>query len=167
MEPVLVAALKSARGDECPKCGASYDATELKNPRSKLTNASLVLKTDAIIGFCGWINLKSGLKVGLGLKTGSPMSSISSMTTSTICIHVPLRAICLGEFQCRFLKQLERCYMFGLMLPLAIFRLQKSGRSRLGSQIVGKIIGSIQIQTMFSSSAKTIFPSTPLFFRQW
>lgn len=33
-----------ARGDECPNCGASYDATELKNPRSKLTQAPLVLK---------------------------------------------------------------------------------------------------------------------------
>lgn len=30
-----------ARGDECPKCGASYDATDLKNPRSKLTGAPL------------------------------------------------------------------------------------------------------------------------------
>ena len=36
---------ENARGDECPRCGASYDATELKNPRSKLTNAPLVLKT--------------------------------------------------------------------------------------------------------------------------
>ncbi len=35
---------ENARGDECPKCGASYDATDLKNPRSKLTNAPLVLK---------------------------------------------------------------------------------------------------------------------------
>ncbi|MDN3509140.1 MAG: methionine--tRNA ligase [Candidatus Neptunochlamydia sp.] len=33
-----------ARGDECPKCGASYEATDLKNPRSKLTGASLNLK---------------------------------------------------------------------------------------------------------------------------
>lgn len=33
-----------ARGDECPKCGASYEATDLKNPRSKLSNASLILK---------------------------------------------------------------------------------------------------------------------------
>lgn len=35
---------ENARGDECPKCGASYDATDLKNPRSKLTNAPLVLR---------------------------------------------------------------------------------------------------------------------------
>ncbi len=33
-----------ARGDECQRCGASYEATDLKNPRSKLTNAPLVLK---------------------------------------------------------------------------------------------------------------------------
>jgi methionyl-tRNA synthetase len=30
-----------ARGDECPKCGASYEATDLKNPRSKLTGSPL------------------------------------------------------------------------------------------------------------------------------
>lgn len=33
-----------ARGDECPECGASYDATDLKEPRSKLTGAQLVHK---------------------------------------------------------------------------------------------------------------------------
>lgn len=35
---------EEARGDECPKCGASYEATDLKNPRSKVTNAPLILK---------------------------------------------------------------------------------------------------------------------------
>ncbi len=35
---------EKARGDECTKCGASYEATELKNPRSKISGASLVLK---------------------------------------------------------------------------------------------------------------------------
>lgn len=35
---------ENARGDECPKCGASYEATDLKNPRSKLTNSPLVHK---------------------------------------------------------------------------------------------------------------------------
>lgn len=34
----------NARGDECPECGASYEATDLKNPRSKLTNAPLTRK---------------------------------------------------------------------------------------------------------------------------
>lgn len=33
-----------ARGDECPECGASFEATDLKNPRSKLTDAPLTLK---------------------------------------------------------------------------------------------------------------------------
>ena len=33
-----------ARGDECQKCGASYEATDLKNPRSKLSGAPLVHK---------------------------------------------------------------------------------------------------------------------------
>lgn len=34
----------NARGDECPSCGASYDATDLKNPKSKVTGAPLTLK---------------------------------------------------------------------------------------------------------------------------
>ena len=33
-----------ARGDECQKCGSSYEATDLKNPRSKVSNAPLILK---------------------------------------------------------------------------------------------------------------------------
>ncbi|MBS3904458.1 MAG: methionine--tRNA ligase [Simkania sp.] len=33
-----------ARGDECQKCGASYEATDLKDPRSKITGAPLVRK---------------------------------------------------------------------------------------------------------------------------
>lgn len=33
---------EEARGDECQKCGASYDAVDLKNPRSKITNAPLI-----------------------------------------------------------------------------------------------------------------------------
>lgn len=35
---------EEARGDECQKCGASYEATDLKNSRSKLTNAPLIRK---------------------------------------------------------------------------------------------------------------------------
>jgi len=33
-----------ARGDECQKCAASYEATDLKNPRSKLTGTPLTLR---------------------------------------------------------------------------------------------------------------------------
>ncbi len=33
-----------ARGDECPSCGASYEPTQLKNPKSKLTGSPLILK---------------------------------------------------------------------------------------------------------------------------
>ncbi len=35
---------EKARGDECQSCGASYEATELKNPRSKISGAPLVLR---------------------------------------------------------------------------------------------------------------------------
>lgn len=33
-----------ARGDECPRCAASYEAKDLKQPRSKLSGAELILK---------------------------------------------------------------------------------------------------------------------------
>ncbi len=33
-----------ARGDECTSCGASFEAIDLKNPRSKLTGSPLILK---------------------------------------------------------------------------------------------------------------------------
>jgi len=35
---------EGARGDECPHCGASFEATDLINPRSKLTGSPLTLK---------------------------------------------------------------------------------------------------------------------------
>lgn len=35
---------EEARGDECQRCAASYEAIDLKNPRSKLTGSSLSLK---------------------------------------------------------------------------------------------------------------------------
>lgn len=35
---------EEARGDECQRCGASYEATELKKPRSKISGASLIKK---------------------------------------------------------------------------------------------------------------------------
>lgn len=35
---------QEARGDECPKCGGNFEATDLKNPNSKLTGAPLTLK---------------------------------------------------------------------------------------------------------------------------
>jgi len=35
---------EEARGDECQKCGASYEATDLKNPRSKLSGSPLIHK---------------------------------------------------------------------------------------------------------------------------
>ena len=35
---------EEARGDECTHCGASYEATDLKNPRSKVTGSPLSLR---------------------------------------------------------------------------------------------------------------------------
>ena len=38
---------EEARGDECQKCASSYEAIDLKNPRSKLTGSPLVLRPSA------------------------------------------------------------------------------------------------------------------------
>lgn len=35
---------EEARGDECQRCGASYEATELKNPRSKISQSALTIR---------------------------------------------------------------------------------------------------------------------------
>ncbi len=35
---------EEARGDECQKCASSYEAIDLKQPRSKLTNSPLILR---------------------------------------------------------------------------------------------------------------------------
>lgn len=62
---------ENARGDECPRCGASYEATQLKNPRSKLTNAPLVHRATK-----HWFLLldkfKDRLKVWLETKNWKP-----------------------------------------------------------------------------------------------
>lgn len=34
----------NARGDECPKCGASFEASELLEPKSKMTQSPMILK---------------------------------------------------------------------------------------------------------------------------
>lgn len=43
---------KEARGDECSSCGASYEATDLINPVSKLTKSPLTLKETKNWFFC-------------------------------------------------------------------------------------------------------------------
>lgn len=42
---------ESARGDECPRCAASYEATDLGRPTSKLTGAPLQLKPSTHLYF--------------------------------------------------------------------------------------------------------------------
>jgi methionyl-tRNA synthetase len=60
-----------ARGDECQKCGASYEATDLKNPRSKLSGASLVKKPTKH-WFLRFDLFKDQLKAWLLSKTWKP-----------------------------------------------------------------------------------------------
>jgi len=35
---------EEARGDECPSCGGNFEATDLKNPKSKMSGSALALK---------------------------------------------------------------------------------------------------------------------------
>lgn len=62
---------EKARGDECPKCGASFEATELKKPVSKLTGAPLVLK-ETEHSFFLLDKLKSELKEWIKTKDWKP-----------------------------------------------------------------------------------------------
>ena len=59
---------ENARGDECGQCGAAYEAIDLVNPRSKLTNATLIkrpskhwyLRLDKLRErLIGWIETKN------------------------------------------------------------------------------------------------------------
>ena len=47
-----------ARGDECQRCASSYEAIDLKNPRSKISNTPLVLRPVRIY-ICASICLKT------------------------------------------------------------------------------------------------------------
>lgn len=60
-----------ARGDECQKCGASYEATDLIHPRSKLTGAPLVLKNTRHF-FLRFDQFKSQLETFLASKPWKP-----------------------------------------------------------------------------------------------
>ena len=62
---------EEARGDECGRCGASYEATDLKHPRSKMSGASLSLKkTRHYFLLCG--KFKDQLKTFLEARTWKP-----------------------------------------------------------------------------------------------
>lgn len=60
-----------ARGDECPSCGASFDAIDLKNPRSKLTGMPLT-KRETKHWFLLLEKFKAKLLQWLGEKNWKP-----------------------------------------------------------------------------------------------
>lgn len=62
---------EGARGDECQKCGASYEATDLKHPRSKLTGAPLTLKATKHWFLC-FDRFKDQLKTWMEAKAWKP-----------------------------------------------------------------------------------------------
>lgn len=62
---------EQARGDECPKCGASYEATDLIQPKSKLSQAPLVLKKTEH-SFILLDKLKEPLKAWISQKNWKP-----------------------------------------------------------------------------------------------
>ena len=130
---------ENARGDECPRCGASYDATELKNPRSKLTNAPLTLKPTK-----HWFLLldifKERLQSWIETKNWKP--NVINFIKDYI-EHLHARAItrdCLGEFPFPCLMLKEKFFMSGSMHLSAIFQRQKSGRKRSISRTMEGIL---------------------------
>lgn len=62
---------EEARGDECPKCAASYETASLKKPRSKLTGAQLILKETEHY-FFALDKLKKQLKEWISKKNWKP-----------------------------------------------------------------------------------------------
>jgi methionyl-tRNA synthetase len=62
---------ENARGDECTRCGSNYEATDLKNPRSKLTSAPLTLK-ETKHWFLLFDRFKESLTNWLGQKEWKP-----------------------------------------------------------------------------------------------
>jgi methionyl-tRNA synthetase len=62
---------ENARGDECPKCAKTFEATELKAPRSKQTNSPLVLK-ETIHWFLRFDLLKDKIKAFINTKSWKP-----------------------------------------------------------------------------------------------
>jgi len=62
---------EEARGDECQKCGASYEATDLKSPRSKMTGAPLIRK-ETTHWFLKFDMFKDKLKKWLDTKDWKP-----------------------------------------------------------------------------------------------
>lgn len=62
---------EEARGDECQSCGASYEATDLLHPRSKLTGAPLILKATKH-WFLRFDHFKDELKAWIEKKNWKP-----------------------------------------------------------------------------------------------
>lgn len=62
---------EKARGDECPSCASSFEATDLKNPKSKLSGASLELK-ETTHWFLRFDKLKNQLQPWLDAKPWKP-----------------------------------------------------------------------------------------------
>lgn len=62
---------EEARGDECPKCGASFEATDLISPRSKLTGSPLIRKPTKN-WFMRFDKFKDQLKTWLKTKDWKP-----------------------------------------------------------------------------------------------
>jgi methionyl-tRNA synthetase len=57
-----------ARGDECQQCAASYEAIDLKSPRSKMTGSPLILKPSTHL-YLLFDRFKDRLKEWIGQKT--------------------------------------------------------------------------------------------------
>ena len=73
---------EEARGDECQRCASSYEATDLKNPRSKLTGSPLVLQAEQP-PLSPLRSLQRAARRWISRRTGKRTSSISRCATST------------------------------------------------------------------------------------
>lgn len=131
-----------ARGDECPSCGASYEATDLKEPRSKLTGSPLIKKRTK-----HWFLLleKSQKELTDWLATKNWKSNVVNFVKGYID-ELHARAITRDSewgFRslCRVRK--EKCFMCGSMRRSVTFLQPWSGQKSRVIPTNGRITGAI------------------------
>ena len=118
-----------ARGDECQKCGASYEATDLINPHSKLTGSALIGKPTKH-WFMRFDLFKERLNEWISKKSWKPnvinFAKSIHRRTQTARDHSRHGV---GDSCSTFRCQKEKSSMCGSMLPSAISLPLKNGQN--------------------------------------
>ena len=154
---------ENARGDECPSCGAAYEATDLKKPRSKLTGSALVLKPTKHF-FLLLDKFKDRLEEWIATKNWKP--NVANYVKNYVKDLHP-RAITrdsIGSSSATAKHRREGAPCLVRCADRLHLRHQRVGPEKAAPSD-GKITGAIRRQSSSNSSAKTTSHSTPSFSR--